>query len=202
MRAHHVSELAREQRQPAYWAPATALAVNMRLYWAGSATEALDRGVADVEWLLGDIAAGKVFAAGPRRVTTRSLRARSLKRTRQWLCTRSGPFTPTSSDCFWPGTSRCCQASTSASPAVCSISRFWALRPGHRCGTIPLDTSKSRRHSAISHRRRSKSKRRRRCDARPRPRIGQFERRGHVRNPSAWGRMLYCKGAEDGGNET
>src|SRR4051794_4746408 len=32
-----LSELAREQRQLAYWAPATALAVNMHLYWAGSA---------------------------------------------------------------------------------------------------------------------------------------------------------------------
>ena len=59
-----LTQLAREQRHLAYWAPATALAVNMHLYWAGSAADAAARGVADVEWLLGDIAAGKVFAAG------------------------------------------------------------------------------------------------------------------------------------------
>ena len=59
-----LTELAREQRHLAYWAPATALAVNMHLYWAGSAADAAARGVADVEWLLGDVAAGKVLAAG------------------------------------------------------------------------------------------------------------------------------------------
>ncbi|MFN3007429.1 acyl-CoA dehydrogenase family protein [Mycolicibacterium wolinskyi] len=57
-------DVAREQRRLAYWAPATALAVNMHLYWAGSATTATARGVADVEWLLADIAAGQIFAAG------------------------------------------------------------------------------------------------------------------------------------------
>jgi alkylation response protein AidB-like acyl-CoA dehydrogenase len=57
-------ELAREQRHLAYWAPATALAINMHLYWAGSATDAAARGVVDVEWLLNGIAEGKVFAAG------------------------------------------------------------------------------------------------------------------------------------------
>jgi alkylation response protein AidB-like acyl-CoA dehydrogenase len=59
-----LTELAREQRRLAYWAPATALAVNMHLYWAGSAAAARERGVVDVEWLLRDIAAGDVFAAG------------------------------------------------------------------------------------------------------------------------------------------
>jgi alkylation response protein AidB-like acyl-CoA dehydrogenase len=59
-----LSELAHEQRHLAYWAPATALAVNMHLYWAGSAAEASERGFADVEWLLRDIAAGQIFAAG------------------------------------------------------------------------------------------------------------------------------------------
>lgn len=59
-----LTELAHEQRHLAYWAPATALAVTMHLYWAGSAAEASERNLADVEWLLRDIAAGKVFAAG------------------------------------------------------------------------------------------------------------------------------------------
>jgi alkylation response protein AidB-like acyl-CoA dehydrogenase len=59
-----LTELAREQRVLAYWAPATALAVNMHLYWAGSVTEATTSGIVNAEWLLGDIAAGQVFAAG------------------------------------------------------------------------------------------------------------------------------------------
>lgn len=59
-----LAELAREQRQLAYWAPATALAVNMHLYWAGSAATAAQDGSADVEWLLRAIGEGEVFAAG------------------------------------------------------------------------------------------------------------------------------------------
>ena len=59
-----LTELAREQRHLAYWAPATALAVNMHLYWAGSAADAVARGAADAQWLLTDIAAGQIFAAG------------------------------------------------------------------------------------------------------------------------------------------
>ncbi|MDT5183902.1 MAG: hypothetical protein QOI29_2060 [Mycobacterium sp.] len=54
-----LTELAREQRHLAYWAPATALAINMHLYWAGSAADGSARGVADVEWLLTDIAEGR-----------------------------------------------------------------------------------------------------------------------------------------------
>ncbi|MDT5066202.1 MAG: hypothetical protein QOK02_2357 [Mycobacterium sp.] len=57
-------ELASEQRQLAYWAPATALAVNMHLYWVGSGADASTRGLADVEWLLADVSAGAIFAAG------------------------------------------------------------------------------------------------------------------------------------------
>ncbi|MGU3499809.1 acyl-CoA dehydrogenase family protein [Mycobacterium sp. C31M] len=53
-----LAELAAEQRHLAYWAPATALAINMHLYWAGSAA------TAGVDWLLRDIGAGQVFAAG------------------------------------------------------------------------------------------------------------------------------------------
>jgi alkylation response protein AidB-like acyl-CoA dehydrogenase len=59
-----LTELAREQRYLGYWAPATALALNMHLYWAGSAADAVARGVGDLEWLIRDIAAGDVFAAG------------------------------------------------------------------------------------------------------------------------------------------
>lgn len=59
-----LTELAREQRHLAYWAPATALAVNMHLYWAGSAADAVARDAADAGWLLADIAAGQIFAAG------------------------------------------------------------------------------------------------------------------------------------------
>lgn len=59
-----LTELAREQRHLGYWAPATALALNMHLYWAGSAADAVARGIGDLEWLIRDIAAGDVLAAG------------------------------------------------------------------------------------------------------------------------------------------
>ncbi|MFC8530433.1 acyl-CoA dehydrogenase family protein [Nocardia sp. NPDC057227] len=53
-----LTEVVREQRQLAYWAPATALAVNMHLYWTGPA--AAQR----VEWLLAAVRDGAVLAAG------------------------------------------------------------------------------------------------------------------------------------------
>lgn len=59
-----LAELAREQRRLAYWAPATALAVNMHLYWTGPATALTSTGEADLGWLLESVAAGAVLAAG------------------------------------------------------------------------------------------------------------------------------------------
>jgi alkylation response protein AidB-like acyl-CoA dehydrogenase len=59
-----LSAVAREQRRLAYWAPATALAVNMHLYWTGPAAELTDNGVQDLDWLLQAVADGKVLAAG------------------------------------------------------------------------------------------------------------------------------------------
>ncbi|MFB7874531.1 acyl-CoA dehydrogenase family protein [Nocardia sp. NPDC056064] len=59
-----LSELSREQRQLAYWAPATALAVNMHLYWTGPATALTVSGTEDFGWLLAAVRDGEVFAAG------------------------------------------------------------------------------------------------------------------------------------------
>jgi len=57
-------EVCREQRLLAYYAPATALALNMHLYWAGVAADLWRRGDNSLEWILKDIAAGEIFAAG------------------------------------------------------------------------------------------------------------------------------------------
>ena len=57
-------ELLREQARLAYRAPATALALNMHLYWAGAALHLWRRGDRTGEWILREIATGKVFAAG------------------------------------------------------------------------------------------------------------------------------------------
>ena len=54
----------REQRRLAYHAPATALAVNMHLYWVGVAADLWRRGDTSLEWILRDAAAGEIFAAG------------------------------------------------------------------------------------------------------------------------------------------
>jgi len=59
-----LAEVCREQRRLAYHAPATALAVNMHLYWVGVAADLWRRGDKSLEWLLRDAANGEVFAAG------------------------------------------------------------------------------------------------------------------------------------------
>lgn len=59
-----MAELAREQRRLAYRAPATALAINMHLYWTGVAADLYRAGDTSLEWLLKEAAAGEVFAAG------------------------------------------------------------------------------------------------------------------------------------------
>ncbi len=59
-----LAEVCREQRRLAYYAPATALAVNMHVYWVGVAADLWRRGDASLEWLLREAAAGETFAAG------------------------------------------------------------------------------------------------------------------------------------------
>jgi alkylation response protein AidB-like acyl-CoA dehydrogenase len=59
-----LAEVCREQRRLAYHAPATALAVNMHLYWLGVAADLWRRGDASLEWILREAAAGEIFAAG------------------------------------------------------------------------------------------------------------------------------------------
>ncbi len=59
-----LAEVCREQRRLAYYAHATALAVNMHLYWTGVAADLWRAGDKSLEWLLRGAAAGDVFAAG------------------------------------------------------------------------------------------------------------------------------------------
>jgi alkylation response protein AidB-like acyl-CoA dehydrogenase len=59
-----LAEVCREQRRLAYYAPATALAVNMHLYWIGIAADLWRRGDHSLEWILREAADGEVFAAG------------------------------------------------------------------------------------------------------------------------------------------
>ncbi len=59
-----LAEVCREQRRLAYHAPATALAVNMHLYWIGVAADLWRSGDASLEWILREAAAGEIFAAG------------------------------------------------------------------------------------------------------------------------------------------
>jgi alkylation response protein AidB-like acyl-CoA dehydrogenase len=59
-----LAEVCREQRRLAYYAPATALAVNMHLYWIGIAADLFRAGDSSLEWLLREAAAGEIFAAG------------------------------------------------------------------------------------------------------------------------------------------
>jgi alkylation response protein AidB-like acyl-CoA dehydrogenase len=52
------------QRRLAYYAPATALGLNMHLYWVGLAADLWRRGDKSLEWLLKEAKSGEIFAAG------------------------------------------------------------------------------------------------------------------------------------------
>lgn len=59
-----LAQVAREQRRLAYFAPATALGINMHVYWVGVAADLWRAGDRSLEWLLAEAANGAVFAAG------------------------------------------------------------------------------------------------------------------------------------------
>jgi len=59
-----LAQIAADQGRLAYRAPATALAVNMHLYWTGVAADLRRLGDNSLEWVLEEAAAGEVFAAG------------------------------------------------------------------------------------------------------------------------------------------
>src|SRR5947208_5220987 len=59
-----LADVCRAQRRLAYYAPATALAVNMHIYWIGVAADLWRTGDTSLEWLLREAADGEIFAAG------------------------------------------------------------------------------------------------------------------------------------------
>lgn len=59
-----LAEVTREQRRLAYYAPATALGMNMHVYWTGVAADLWRSGDKSLEWMLKGAMDGEVFAAG------------------------------------------------------------------------------------------------------------------------------------------
>jgi alkylation response protein AidB-like acyl-CoA dehydrogenase len=59
-----LAQVCREQRRLAYHAPATALGINMHVYWVGLSADLWRRGDRSLEWLLREAMAGEVFNAG------------------------------------------------------------------------------------------------------------------------------------------
>ena len=59
-----LAEVCQEQRRLAYRSPATALALNMHLYWMGVAADLYRAGDTSLQWMLEEGARGEVFAAG------------------------------------------------------------------------------------------------------------------------------------------
>jgi alkylation response protein AidB-like acyl-CoA dehydrogenase len=59
-----LDEVLKLQRKLAYYAGATAVAVNMHLYWTGLAADLWRAGDKSCQWVLEEAGAGKVFAAG------------------------------------------------------------------------------------------------------------------------------------------
>jgi alkylation response protein AidB-like acyl-CoA dehydrogenase len=59
-----LADVVREQRRLGYQAPATALAINMHLYWTGVAADLWRAGDRSLQWILEETMRGAVFAAG------------------------------------------------------------------------------------------------------------------------------------------
>jgi alkylation response protein AidB-like acyl-CoA dehydrogenase len=60
----NLAEAMQETRRLAYHAPATALALNMHVYWTGLVADMHRAGDTSVDWLLEEAGAGEIFAAG------------------------------------------------------------------------------------------------------------------------------------------
>jgi len=59
-----LAQVCREQRRLAYYAPATALGINMHVYWVGLVADLWRQGDKSMEWLLKEAMSGEVFNAG------------------------------------------------------------------------------------------------------------------------------------------
>jgi len=59
-----LAQVCREQRRLGYYAPATALGVNMHLYWVGLVADLWRQGDRSLEWLLKEATEGEIFNAG------------------------------------------------------------------------------------------------------------------------------------------
>jgi alkylation response protein AidB-like acyl-CoA dehydrogenase len=59
-----LAEVVREQRRLGSHAPATALAINMHIYWTGVAADLWRAGDKSLQWILDETTRGAVFAAG------------------------------------------------------------------------------------------------------------------------------------------
>jgi alkylation response protein AidB-like acyl-CoA dehydrogenase len=59
-----LAECALQTRRLAYYAPATALGINMHIYWCGVAREVHDAGDHSCDWILEAAGTGEIFAAG------------------------------------------------------------------------------------------------------------------------------------------
>ena len=59
-----LAAMSRETRRLAYYAPATAVCLNMHHYWVGLAADLYRAGDHSTDWILEQASQGKVFAAG------------------------------------------------------------------------------------------------------------------------------------------
>jgi alkylation response protein AidB-like acyl-CoA dehydrogenase len=62
-----LAQVCREQRRLAYHAPATALGINMHVYWVGLVADLWRKGDKSLEWLLLEAMAGEVVQCRPLR---------------------------------------------------------------------------------------------------------------------------------------
>jgi alkylation response protein AidB-like acyl-CoA dehydrogenase len=63
-RGLNLAQYCQQQRRLAYYAPATALGINMHVYWVGLIADLWRQGDKSLEWVLKDVMAGEVLNAG------------------------------------------------------------------------------------------------------------------------------------------
>ncbi len=63
-RGLNLAQMSQETRRLAYHAPATAVALNMHIYWTGLCADVWRSGDKSLEWLLKEAVDGEIFAAG------------------------------------------------------------------------------------------------------------------------------------------
>ena len=119
------AQVMREQRRLAYHAHATALGINMHVYWTGVAADLWRAGDKSLEWLLTGAVKGEVFAAGHAENATPRATKLQMHRCRH-LCLRDPVVTSRRRRCSFGG--NIMTQSMNAASRPMNFGKRWPLR--------------------------------------------------------------------------